>query len=67
MTDLVEKYLGEAMGRGMLRALPTRNPGKLEKLLKKNKIKFKKIKDQIMVGDDDFDDAEELMARNLLF
>jgi hypothetical protein len=69
---LIDKYLGEseldeAMGRGHMRPLVTRNAKKLAALLKKKNITFAMVKGQVHVGDDDWDDAEELMARNLLF
>lgn len=73
MTNLIDKYLGEereldeAHGRGMLRMMPTRDPKKLKNLLNKKKIKFSEIKGQVYVGDDVYDDVEELMAKNLLF
>lgn len=62
-----ENAVDEALGRGMMKAMPTRNPKKLEKILKKHGIKYSLNKGQIMVGDDDWDDVEELMARNLMF
>jgi len=67
MTNLIEKYLGEAHGRGMMRKVTTRNPSKLASILKKSGIKFNKSSNGIMVGDDDYEDVEELMAKNNLF
>lgn len=67
MTNLIEKYLGEAMGRGMMKAINVKDTNKLEKILKAKKIKYSKANGKIMVGDDDYDDAEEFAARNNLF
>lgn len=66
MNNLIDKYLGEALGRGMLKLVHTKNPTKLISLLNKKGIKYTKMAKGIMVGDDDYDDVEELMARNNL-
>lgn len=60
--NLIEKYLGEGF-----KVMPTRNPDKLEKLLKKKNIKYKVTSKGIEVDDKEYTDIEELMARNLLF
>jgi len=65
--DLIEKYLGEAMGRGKFKVVQVKDANKLEKILKNKKIKYTKTSGKIMVGDDDYDDVEELAARNNLF
>lgn len=65
--DLIEKYLGEAMGRGKFKVIQVKDTDKLEKILKSKKIKYTKTSGKIMVGDDDYDDVEELAARNNLF
>ena len=65
--EYIKDQVNEAMGRGHMRVMPTRDVNKLEKLLKKHKIKYVMYKGKVMVGDDDWDDVEELMARNLLF
>ena len=71
--DLIEKYLGEGeeeekidevLGRGMAHVIKVKDKKALIKMLKKRNIKYTKTgSGDIAVGDDDFDEVEEYMAR----
>lgn len=66
--DLVEKYLGEFAGKGMARKIdvPKKEQKRVIALLKKLNIDFTKdSKGVILVGDDDYDQAEEMIVRKL--
>lgn len=66
---LDEDTLDEVLGRGqghVLSNVKGNNIKKLEKLLKSNKINYTKdTKGTLVVGDDDFDEVEEIMVRKL--
>ena len=61
--DLVEKYLGEIHGRGMGHVIKVKDKKGLKALLKSRNIKFGDTSAGITVGDDDWDEVEEYMAR----
>jgi len=68
MDNLVEKYLGEFAGKGMATKINVqkKDEKKVLALFKQLKIDYTKdSKGNIMVGDDDLDKAEEMVARKL--
>ena len=62
-----EEYLNkidEVLGRGMAHVIKVKDKKTLEDLLKSRKIRFTTSKTgDIVVGEDDFDEVEEYMAR----
>jgi hypothetical protein len=64
--DLVEKYLGEAFGRGHARVIKFKDAmlaKKAKSALKKAKIRYQAVDGGLAVGDDDYDSVEEILIR----
>ena len=63
ITKKLDMMLQEIHGRGLAQLLKVKDNDKAKKVLQKKGVKFTEMKDGFMVGDDDFDTAEEALLR----